>query len=105
MIEINAITNAQGKLEPETALTPEQQSQVISVWFFAGSYKYYVVGEEDQVAAREAALQLLYNDVRQTGNPNWQTNLNEIVAAQQTFGDTYLEEYVAENHPTQNPFE
>lgn len=104
MIVIPSILTAAGDIEPERALTNEESITVISLWYFNGAYRYYQIGEEADVTAREEALRLVLSDTRSTGNSQWDENLALLAQMQAEHGDDYLEQYIALQHPTADIF-
>jgi hypothetical protein len=104
MIVIPSILNSAGDFEPERSLTDMERPTVISLWFFNGAYRYFQIGEESDVAAREDALRLVLNDTRSLNNTQWDENIALIQQLQQLHGDNYLEQYIAIQHPGQEIF-
>jgi hypothetical protein len=105
MIIIPSILTAAGDIEPERPLTPEERSTVIALWYFNNAYRYFQVGEEAEVAAREEALRLVLNDTRSTGNAQWDENIALLAQLQAQYGDEYLEQYIALQHPNADIFQ
>jgi len=103
MITVESVVN-NGKNEPERLLTPEEKSTVIAMWYFNGAYRYYQIGEEAEVAAREEALRLVLSDTRSLGNAQWDENIALLAQLQAQYGDEYLEQYIALQHPDSNIF-
>ena len=99
MILIDAITSGDTTY-PERALTPTERATVIGMWFFNDTYRYFQVGDEAELAARQEAQRLIDLDIASDS----QQTVALIVTLMTQDPENYMENYIESEHPGEEIF-